>query len=304
MKYIVTGGNGFIGSNLVDELIDNGHEVIVIDNHSAESNEEFFFNDKAENYDYDICDYEKILPLFKGVDVIFHLAAESRIQPTLKDPILAAKSNTVGTCTILQCAREQGVKRIVYSSTSSSYGLKNEPPLREDMHNDCLNPYSVTKAAGEDLCKMYTNLFGLETVVFRYFNVYGERHPVKGQYAPVIGIFIRQKNDNESMTIVGDGEQRRDFTNVKDVVKANILAADLNNKDVVGETINVGNGDNHSINEIADMVGGNRIHLPERKGEARTTLADVSKIKKLLNFVPSLKVNEWIERNKVLYLSK
>ena len=200
-KAIVTGGAGFIGSHIVEHLLSVGWYVKVIDNESSESHDKFYWNKKTENHQEDICDYESIRPLFDGVDVVFHLAAESRIQPTLDNPILATEVNTVGTCTILQCAKEAGVKRVVYSSTSASYGLKNEIPNVESMPNDCLNPYSVSKVAGEEFCKMYTNLFGLETVVLRYFNVYGERQPLRGQYAPVIGIFKRQKNNNESLTI-------------------------------------------------------------------------------------------------------
>ena len=230
----------------------------------------------------------------KNIDVIFHLAAEARIQPTLEDPILAAKTNVVGTCSVLQAARENNVKRVIYSSTSSAYGLKNKCPLREDMVKDCLNPYSVTKTAGEELCKMYTELFGLETVSFRYFNVYGERQPLKGQYAPVIGIFLRQKNAGEPMTIVGDGTQRRDFTYVGDIAKANILASDLDNKNVVGELINLGTGFNYSVLEIKDLIGGEYIHIESRPGEAKESLADNSKAKSLLKWEPTQKLEDWI----------
>ena len=222
MKSLVTGGAGFIGSHIVDKLIELGHEVVVIDNESAQSNEEFYWNNKAQNYKYDIRDYEKTRPLYDDVDYVFHLAAESRIQPAIENPINAVSLNCVGTCTVLQCSREADVKRVIYSSTSSGYGF-NEPPNHENQPDDCLNPYSVSKVAGEKLCKMYTELFGLKTIIFRYFNVYGERSPIRGQYAPVIGIFLRQKRDGESLTIVGDGEQRRDFTHVSDVVQANIL---------------------------------------------------------------------------------
>ena len=222
------------------------------------------------------------------------MAAEARIQPTLENPVLAAQSNTVGTCTVLQCAKEAGVKRVVYSSTSAAYGLKNKLPNVEVMPNDCLNPYSVTKTAGEELCKMYTNLFGLETVVLRYFNVYGERQPIKGQYAPVIGIFYRQKNNNEPMTIVGDGTQRRDFTHVKDVVSANIQASDVS-KNIQGETFNIGTGENYSILEIAKLIKGEYIFIDPRLGEAKETLADNSKAKYMLNWKPHINLKNWIK---------
>ena len=294
-KALVTGGAGFIGSNLVDTLISKGVDVTVIDNESSDCNEEFYWNSESNNYILDICDYDNIRPLFNNVDVVFHVAAEARIQPTLENPILAAKTNFLGTCTVLQCAKEAGVKRVIYSSTSSAYGLKNNTPNVETMSKDCLNPYSVTKVGGEELCKMYTALFGLETVFFRYFNIYGERQPIKGQYAPVIGIFLRQNKNGEPMTIVGDGEQRRDFTHVKDVVKANILAADLGNKKIVGELFNIGTGKNHSILEIKDLISGNFVHIPERKGEARITLANNEKAQTLLGWTPTIQLEDWLK---------
>ena len=165
------------------------------------------------------------------------------------------------------------------------------------MPDDCLNPYSVTKVSGEKLCKMYTDLFGLETVVFRYFNVYGERHPIKGPYAPVIGIFIRQKQNGEELTIIGDGRQTRDFTHVSDVVSANILASNTDNKKPVGELINLGTGTNNSILEIAQMVGNKYTFLPARDGEALDTLADITKAKELLEWSPTVAVEDWIRDN-------
>ena len=295
MKSLVTGGAGFIGSNLVDTLIELGHEVIVIDNESAESNGQFYWNDKAQNYKYDICDYEKTRPLYEGVDYVFHLAAEARIQPAILNPIKAINTNCVGTCTVLQCAREAGVKKVIYSSTSSGYGF-NEPPNHENQPDDCLNPYSVSKVAGEKLCKMYNDLFGLKTVIFRYFNVYGERSPIKGQYAPVIGIFLRQRKDGQPLTIVGDGEQRRDFTHVSDVVQANILAATKDIDDeFYGELYNVGNGINYSINEIANSISENQINIPARIGESRTTLANNGKLRTIFGWRPQANLMDWIK---------
>ena len=297
MKCIVTGGAGFIGSNLVDSLLGKNYQVIVIDNESASENEKFYWNKKAENYKYDICDYEKIEPLFKGVDYVFHLAAQSRIQPAIKNPIRTVRVNCEGTTNVLQASRIHNIKKVIYSSTSSGYGLKNQPPLVETMSRDCLNPYSVTKVAAEDICKMYTDLFGVKTVIFRYFNIYGERQPVKGQYAPVVGLFQKMKKEGKPMTVVGDGEQRRDFTHVSDAVKANILAAE---KDTVGngELINIGTGKNHSVLEIVNMIGGDYIHIPERPGEARTTQADITKAKKLLGWEPKIKIDEWVKTQK------
>jgi UDP-glucose 4-epimerase len=294
MKALVTGGAGFIGSNLVDELIKIGWDVIVIDNESAESNEKFYWNDNAHNYKYDIRDYENTKSLYDGVDYVFHLAAESRIQPAIKNPINAVSLNCVGTCNVLQCSREANVKKVIYSSTSSGYGF-NPYPNVETQPDDCLNPYSVSKVAGEKLCKMYNDLFGLKTIIFRYFNVYGERSPIRGQYAPVIGIFLRQKNDNEPLTIVGDGEQRRDFTHVSDVVQANILAATEDvSDDKYGQLYNVGNGVNYSINEISDLISDKKVYIPPRLGEARTTLANINKIKETFSWNPKIDLKTWI----------
>ena len=294
-KSLVTGGAGFIGSNLVDTLLELGHEVVCVDNESAESNEEFYWNPKAYNVKADIVDYTAMKNCMTGIDYVFHLAAESRIQPAILNPIEAVTKNCVGTCTILQAAREIGVKKVIYSSTSSGYGF-NEPPNNEEQPDDCLNPYSVSKVAGEKLCKMYTNLFGLKTISFRYFNVYGERQPLKGQYAPVIGIFLRQRAADESLTIVGDGEQRRDFTHVSDVVQANILAATKDiDKEFYGTLFNVGNGQNYSINEIADKISDNQVNIPPRIGEARTTLANNNKLKSVFGWEPKVNLMEWIE---------
>ena len=294
MKSLVTGGAGFIGSNLVDKLIELGHDVIVIDNESAESNEQFYWNDKAQNYKYDIRDYENTRPLYDGVDYVFHLAAESRIQPAIENPINAISLNSVGTCTILQCAREAEVKRVIYSSTSSGYGM-NPYPNVETQPDDCLNPYSVSKVNGEKLCKMYTDLFGVKTISFRYFNIYGERQPLRGQYAPVIGIFLRQCSAEEPLTIVGDGEQRRDFTYVGDVVTANVLAATAEVEDsAFGQVYNIGTGSNYSVNQVASMISDNTVNIPPRIGEARTSLADNNKMRNTFGWEPKMKLEDWI----------
>lgn len=296
MKCLVTGGCGFIGSHLVDTLVRENHTVIVIDNLSSESNETFYYNQSPLVYYYniDIIDYEKMMPLFQGIDVVFHLAAESRIQPIINNPRLAASVNTLGTCNVLEAARINGVNRVLYSSTSSTYGLENIPPLREDMESDCLNSYCASKKAGEDFCKLYKRMWGLETVIFRYFNVFGERQPTNGQYAPVVGLFLKQKWNGEPMTIVGDGEQRRDFTYVNDVVSANLLAAKSRNEKIFGTILNVGTGTNHSMNELADLIGGKRKYIPQRPGEARETLADNTKIRELLGWKPTVSIEDWI----------
>ena len=294
IKSLVTGGAGFIGSNLVDKLLTMGHEVIVIDNQFSEAHDEFYWNFHGQNYRMDIRDYSLTRKLYDGVDYVFHLAAEARIQPAIENPIEAVSINSVGTCTVLQCAREAGVKRVMYSSTSSGYGM-NEPPNVETQDDDCLNPYSVSKVNGEKLCKMYTSLYGLETVCFRYFNVYGNRQPLKGQYAPVIGIFLRQLASGEPLTIVGDGEQRRDFTHVDDVVNANIKAALANIDDkCFGQVYNVGTGLNHSINEIAAMISDNVIHIPPRLGEAKISLANNTKLRETFDWEPTVKLETYL----------
>ena len=297
-KSLVTGGAGFIGSNLVDQLLSMGHEVTVADNEFSTCHEQFYWNKDAYNVKGDIRDYELMKIAFANdQDYVFHLAAEARIQPAIENPIEAVSINSVGTCTVLQCAREVGVKRVMYSSTSSGYGM-NPFPNVETQPDDCLNPYSVSKVNGEKLCKMYTDLFGLPTISFRYFNVYGERQPLRGQYAPVIGIFLRQRAAGEPLTIVGDGEQRRDFTHVSDVVNANILAATSDVDDsVFGQIYNVGNGENYSVNEIAAMISDNTVNIPARPGESRITLANNNKIKDTFGWDSTIKVEDWIANN-------
>lgn len=297
MRYLVTGGNGFIGSNLVDKLVELGHDVVVIDNQSSTVHEQFYFNDspKVIYYNHDIADYHSIRHAFDGINGVFHLAAESRIQPSIDNPVLAFRTNSLGTAVVLQCAREAGVSRVVYSSTSSAYGLSNSVPYTEEMPNDCLNTYSVAKVAGEEYCKIYTKLYGLRTVALRYFNVYGPREPLKGPYAPVVGLFLRQKKAEQPLTIVGDGRQRRDFTHVSDVVIANILAM---NSDLLNyEMFNVGSGVNYSILELADMIDFNKVSIGIRPGEARETLADISKIKRVLSWQPTKSLVDYINEN-------
>ena len=202
-------------------------------------------------------------------------------------------TNSYGTCSVLQAARESGVRRVVYSSTSSAYGLVNQIPNVETQPDDCLNPYSVSKVSGEKLCKMYSDLFGLETVVFRYFNVYGENQPTKGQYAPVIGLFLKQRKNKEPLTIVPDGEQRRDFTHVSDVVSANVLASTVK-LETYGQVFNVGTGTNFSVNEIAKLISDDTVLINPRPGESRETLADITKTKKTLGWNPKVQLEDWI----------
>jgi UDP-glucose 4-epimerase len=294
MKCLVTGGAGFIGSNLVDELIHSGHEVTVVDNESAETNEEFYWNPAAKNYKLDICDYESTKSLYNGVDYVFHVAADARIQPSIHNPLQAVKNNTLGTCTVLQCSKEAGVRRVVYSSTSSAYGM-NTPPNEESQPDHCMTVYSVSKVSGEKFCHLYTEIFGLETVTLRYFNVYGNRQPLKGKYAPVIGLFLKQNQAGLPLTIVGDGEQRRDFTNIADVVAANILAAVTPvDRNKLGQVYNVGTGNNYSINQIAAMITDRVEHIPPRIGEGRITLADNTKMRRVFGWEPKHQLKDYI----------
>jgi UDP-glucose 4-epimerase len=295
---LVTGGAGFIGSSIVSMLLELGHEVRVIDDESSDAHDVFYWQQDAKNYVQSICDYSAIRPIFNDVDYVFHLAAESRIGPTIENPVKASHVNTLGTNIVLQCAREAGVKRVMYSSTSAAYGL-NELPNVETQTDDPLNPYSVSKVNGEKLCKMYTDLFGLPTIIFRYFNVYGGNQPMRGQYAPVIGIFARQKQDEKPLTIVGDGEQRRDFVSVTDVANANIAAAlnDIDEK-YFGTVFNIGSGTNYSINDIAAMFNTETVHIEERPGEMKETLADITKAKVILNWQPIVNLRQWLHADR------
>ena len=292
-KSLVTGAAGFIGSNLVDYLLEQGHQVVCIDDESA-NNDDFYWNDKAIKVKKDITDYRSMQSIFFGVDYVFHLAAEARLQPAINNPIEAVRKNCLGTTVMLQCAREAGsVKRFVYSSTSSAYG-NNPWPNVETQLDDCLNPYSASKVSGEKFCKMYNDLFGLETVTLRYFNVFGDRSPTRGQYSPVIGVFYRQRDNEQPISIVGDGSQRRDFVHVKDVARANYIAATAPLNGHEGEVFNVGSGKNYSIKQIADIISDNQLYIPERKGEMDTTLADITKIGEVMGWKPEVDVLEWI----------
>jgi UDP-glucose 4-epimerase len=294
MNCLVTGGAGFIGSNLVDKLIELGHKVICIDNESAECHEQFYWNPQANNYKYDICDYEKIAHLFNGIDHVFHVASDARIQPAILNPRKSIESNAVGTANVIELARINKVKRFIYSSTSSAYGKKAILPNVETQPSDPLTPYSTAKVFGENLARVYYNLYGLETVSLRYFNVYGDRQPLKGQYAPVIGLFLKQNEEGKPLTVVGDGSQRRDFTHISDVVQANILASEI--KDGFGEVYNIGYGNNYSILDIANMISNDIKFIPSRVGEVQETLASNEKFKELTGWIPKVPLTEWLTK--------
>ena len=297
-KCLVTGGAGFIGSHVVGKLLHNNHEVVVIDNESAESNEAFnWYDDHADNHVVDIRDFDSCRPLFDGVEYVFHLAARSRIQLAMQNPRECLETNYLGTYNMLECARQVGARRFINSSTSSSYGLLNDPPLEETMQTDCLNHYSASKVGAETLCHMYYRLYKLRTITLRYFNVYGPRQPLKGQYAPVIGLFEEQAKRGEPLTIVGDGEQRRDYTHVYDVAQANINAMMTN---FSGVTINIGTGTNYSVNEVASFISDDTVTIPERPGEARETLANIERANNMLDWVPKITLEDYFDPNTYL----
>ena len=289
---LVTGGCGFIGSHLVDRLVEEGRIVRVIDNLSAESNEKFYFNEKAQYYNFDILDAEKVSSLADDCETIYHLAAESRIGPSIQNPARACEINLVGTCNVLQAAREKRVNSVVYSSTSACYGLAEKFPQKETDSINNLNPYSVSKYAAEDLCRMYHRLWGVNTVSLRYFNVFGERMPTKGQYAPVVGIFLKQLSEKSSLTVVGDGLQSRDFVHVSDVVSANLNASI--SSACYGRVFNVGSGVSYTILDVAKSISSDITHLPPRIGEAKDTLADISALVQSSDWRPKVDLMNWI----------
>ena len=302
MRCLVTGGAGFIGSNLVDKLIDDGHEVIIFDNYSTGKKENV--NPKAKFFLVDISHEpsfksKTMKDIMTGVDVVFHTAAMARVQPSIDNPTDFNNVNVNGTLNMLKACVDYGVKRFIFSSSSSVYGDVETTPTPETHKLNPMSPYALQKLIGEQYCKLFSELYGLETVCLRYFNVYGERQLLEGAYCLVMGVFAQQRLNSQPMTIRGDGEQRRDFTYVGDVVEANIKAAKYGHPylEVSGETFNIGNGDNRSVNQIADMIGGDRINV-EPVIEPRETLADNSKAKKILDWKPTTKIEEWMKNYK------
>jgi len=292
-KIIVTGGAGFIGSHLVDALIKKGHDVLVLDNLSTGKKENI--NPQAEFFEVDLRDFNKIRPLFDDVDFVFHEAALPRIPLSIEKPKETNDINIGGTINVLVAAKEAGVKKFIYASSSSALGGNAKLPMRENDVCQPLNPYALQKYVGELYCKIFSDIYKLPTVSLRYFNVYGPRQPREGSYVPVIGIFLTQKKQGKPLTITGDGEQTRDFTEISDVVRANILAME-SNKVGRGEVINIGAGKNYSINEIAKMIGGEITSIPLPPGEMRDTLADISRAKELLGWEPRVSLEEGIKK--------
>jgi UDP-glucose 4-epimerase len=296
MKILVTGGSGFIGSHLVDELVIKGHEVINIDNCSA-NNEKFYFNKLAANHKIDVCDFNAVQQISQGCDFVFHLAAESRLQQAIENPSRAVEVNVKGTLSVLEACKKNKIKGLLFSSTSSIYGLTDKLPITEINTEDCLNPYASTKYAAELLIRNYNQLYGVNSCIFRYFNVFGERAPAKGQYALVTGIFMRQKANKEPLTIVGDGTQKRDFIYVKDVVSANIMCMEQweNNPNLKNANVyNVSSGKETQILDLAKIISYNITNIEPRKGEAKNNLACNRKLQKAVGWSPSLSIEEWV----------
>ncbi len=303
-KVIVTGGAGFIGSNLVDKLISKGIEVTIIDDLSTGNVENI--HPKATWIKLSLQDLDTNIDpigiegiqinIFKDVDVVFHLAALARVQPSIEDPITFNKVNVEGTLKLLFAAAKAGVKRVVYSASSSCYGDTKVFPTPENSITNPLSPYGLQKYIGEQYCKMFSEVYGLDTCSLRYFNVYGEKMNLDGAYKLVMGIFAKQLLNGEPLTITNDGTQRRDFTYVGDVVEANILAAKYPDK-LNGESFNIGNGKNYSVNEVADMLGGEKTY-GEKRLEPYETLADNTKAKKVLGWNPIGDLPTWIKKYK------
>jgi nucleoside-diphosphate-sugar epimerase len=300
MKYLVTGSCGFIGSNLVDMLISQGHEVVGIDNLSSDAHDNFYYNDKAIYYEHNITDCVMCSDIFNRhrPDKVFHLAAEARIQNCINDPSKCMETNVLGTEIMLSLSKKYSINRFVFMSTSAIYGMGNAPNVESDIP-DCLNAYSFSKFFGENLCKMYSMNYGLDTVCFRGFNIYGNRMPSKGQYALVIGIFKKLLQEGKSLTITGTGNQSRDFIHVDDVCRALISGAE-SQESQIGCIYNVGSGKSITIKTIGDMMKkkyNNKLpytFIPSREGEAKSTEANIEKIKNKLKWEPTIEISSWI----------
>ncbi len=297
-KIIVTGGAGFIGSHLTDALIAKDFDVHVIDNLSGGKRENI--HKDATFHKVDIRNFEEIAPIFKDTHYVFHAAALPRIVPSIKDPRTTHDVNVTGTLNVLLAARDAKVERVVYSASSSAYGDHKTMPLHEELPALPMHPYGLQKYMGEQLAQLFFDLYNLEVVSLRYFNVYGERAPLEGAYAQAIGRFLKQRKEGKPLTIVPDGKQSRDFTHVRDVVRANISAAEssLINRH---EVINIGGGKDYTVFEIADMIGGEQVFI-EPRVEAKRSLADTTKAKKLLGWESEIDLVDGVAELKRIYL--
>lgn len=290
---LVTGGAGFIGSHLVRALLAKGYKVRVLDNLSYGRIE--WIPEGADFMNGDICDFEVCRKAAKGVNGVFHLAAMSRSGPSINLLDVCTQTNIIGTENILKAAREFGVKKVIYSGSSTYYGSREIPHMEYETSSDFLNFYSLTKKVGEDYCLMFDKLFDIHSVIFRYFNVYGPNQPQEGAYALVLGIFLKRWAEGSPLIIHGDGSQRRDFIHVRDVVQANIMAYESKLRNSV---LNVGSGFNFSIKEIASLISDDHLYASSRPGDAKATLADITRIKKELSWRPTISLEEGIEEMK------
>lgn len=296
MKALVTGGAGFIGSHLVDQLLDENIEVVVLDSleggwlknlQKAQANPKFSF------FQVDITKKNKIKPYFKGVDWVFHLAAKADIVPSIENPRDYFETNVDGTFNVLEAAKKNNVKRFIYAASSSCYGIAKEYPTPENAIISPEYPYALTKYLGEQLVLHFEKVYKLPSVSLRFFNVYGPRARTTGAYGAVFGVFLAQKLHNKPYTVVGDGKQTRDFTFVTDVANALLTAA---KSSVTGEIFNVGSSGTYSVNELVGLLGGEVIYIPKRPGEPDCTFADVSKIKKVLNWQAKVSFSEGVNK--------
>lgn len=295
MKYLVTGGAGFIGSHLVEKLVKLGKEVIVIDNLSTGRLQNIkSFKKKIEFHKLDINETSRIIKISKKCKGIFHLAALADIVPSIINPDEYYRTNVNGTLSILNVAKENKIKNFVYTASSSCYGIPKKYPTNENSAIDCKYPYALTKYLGECLVMHWSKLYGLNANSLRLFNVYGTRSRTSGAYGAVFGVFLAQKLANMPLTIVGNGEQTRDFTYVTDVVEG-ILEVFFK-KEISNEIFNIGSGKTISINQIAKLLEHKKVFIPKRPGEPDCTFADIKKIKKYSNWSPKVNINDGVSK--------
>jgi len=284
VKALVTGGAGFIGSHLTQLLLEKGHEVTAVDNlrSGRVSNfKEFESNPKFAFVEADIRECDSIRPHFEGIDWVFHLAALADVVPSIENPREYFEVNVDGTFNVLECAKEAQVKRFLYTASSSCYGIPDTYPTPESAKIGPQYPYALTKWMGEELALHYEQVYKLPSISLRLFNVFGPRARTSGTYGAVFGVFLTQQLNNKPLTVVGDGTQTRDFTYVKDVARAFLMAA---RSSVTGEVFNVGSGNHYSVNAIVKLLGQDSVNIPKRPGEPDCTFAAISKIEKALGF--------------------
>jgi UDP-glucose 4-epimerase len=295
MKALVTGGCGFIGSHLAEKLLDQGHEVLIVDNLVSgrlANISSFEKHPKLNTVISDIVDRRQIAPLFDGIDWVFHLAGIADIVPSIESPDVYFQNNVVGTLNVLQCAREAGVKRFLYAASSSCYGIPDQYPTPETEPIKPQYPYALTKHMGEELVQHWAKVYKLPALSLRLFNVYGPRSRTTGAYGAVFGVFLAQKLNDKPLTVVGDGQQTRDFTYVTDVAAAFIKAA---KSELSGEIFNVGSGNHYSINYLVTLLGGEKICIPKRPGEPDCTFAETIKIQQQLEWAPEVSFEQGVQ---------